>query len=168
MLISGGGCVKDRMESGSRVSTSALLERIREIVEERDTAGRLVLRPQELYAAGRVVAWEVYPWRRSLDGSPPAGAPTTFSLEDLSTLDGERLVTRCHHALLGRDPSPPDLAVWSTRVERGWPRLLVIASIRWSPEGRRRSVRVRGLVIAFLSACLLFPFRRLRAAWRAS
>jgi hypothetical protein len=160
--------VTDRVESGSTVSTSALLEKIREIVEERATAGRLVLPPQELYAAGQVVAWEVYPWRRAPDRSPPAGAPTTFSLDDLCTLDGERLITRCHHALLGRDPSPPALAVWSARVELGWPRLLVIASMRWSPEGRRRSVRVRGLVPAFLSACLLFPFRRLRAAWRAS
>jgi hypothetical protein len=116
---------------------------VRQVVEARRAAGSPLPPPQALEPSAPVEASDFYPWR-----APRPGAPLTLAaplaVNDLLELEPERFVVRCHHALLGRDPSPAELARWRDRVARQvWQRLVAIGALRLSADGRARAVPVR-------------------------
>jgi hypothetical protein len=147
------------------ISTAELASRIRMVVENRKRDGGIEPPPQSMFPSDPVHVWETFPWRRPRVEAGRSDR-SAFSVADLVALDDTRFVVRAHHALLARDPSAAESNLWVQRVERGWPRLLVLAALRVSREGRRRAVRVRGLVPEFLLASLAFPLRRIVSWWR--
>jgi hypothetical protein len=146
------------------ISPAELLKRVAAVVRERAAAGSAAPLPQALSPADPVLAWQVYPWRKPERSLPP-GKPTglSFAVGDLLSVDDEYFVIRCHHALLIRDPTASESEVWARRLREGWPRLLALGAIRCSREGRERSTRVRGLVMALIRAFAAFPLYRLGA-----
>ena len=129
--------------SGADPRRADALARVRQVVEARRAAGSPLPPPQALDPSASVEGSDFYPWRAPRPGTPVA-LTAPVAVNDLLELDPERFVLRCHHALLGRDPTPPELARWRARVARhAWQRLVAIAALRLSPDGRARAVPVR-------------------------
>ena len=145
------------------VNLAELSERVRTVVDDRGTAGSTVPPPQAIFPMDAAEPWEVYPWRRAAGTAPPEVPDLHFTVSELLSLDDERFLIRCFQALLWRDPSAAEADAWSARLREGRPRLLALAAIRYSREGRERSVPVRGLLRAVISGAVRLPFRRMLA-----
>jgi hypothetical protein len=126
------------------ITPAELVARVRAAAEQRLRSRAPEPPPQALYPVERIESWEPFPWRRS------SGEREPFQLREASVLDfvslePRRFVAYCFQILLGRSPEPGEARLWLERLARGWPRIAAVATIRWSPEGRRHGVRLRGV-----------------------
>lgn len=85
-----------------------------------------------------------------LASAQPAPQPLTYGY--FAGLHGRTFVLTCYRLLLGRDPDPHGLAHYAGLLEDGEDKAFVIGAMAYSGEGRRRGVRVQGLLWRFLIA----------------
>ena len=72
-----------------------------------------------------------------------------YEIEDFTRLQHAQFVNAAYRALLGREADPPGFQHFMDRLERGESKVFVLGHIRFSPEGRRRGVAIRGLAMRF-------------------
>jgi hypothetical protein len=118
------------------ITSHALLDQIRSVLAERRGQGREILPPQALepLALDEVEALEYYPWRR------PIGSRDALKIEDLIECPRDLFVRRCFRLLARRDPDESEAASAERLLDLGWDRLVLIARLRWTGEGRRAGV----------------------------
>ena len=121
--------------------TDHVVARIQATLASRRAGGAVAAPPQALvgFDADEVEALEFYPWRKVL------GSPGPVRLHDLLEAPPDAFVGRCYKLLLLRDPDPKEAQEVRDQLARGFTRLLVIARLRWSAEGRKVGIGVPGL-----------------------
>ena len=70
---------------------------------------------------------------------------TGYAIEDFTRLQHAEFVRAVYQGLLRREPDPPGLHHFLQKLERGDSKPLILGLVRYSPEGRRHAVPVRGL-----------------------
>lgn len=107
-----------------------------------------------LHAAIRADAQRLAP----PDAAPDADAPglplehpqrRDVALDDLIHVHQEAFVERAWRCLLKRAPEPEALLAAVERLERGDSKIALLGDLRWSAEGRRVGVHVRGLRLRY-------------------
>ena len=68
-----------------------------------------------------------------------------YAIEDFTRLQHAAFIRAAYRGLLRREPDPPGLHHFLQRLERGDSKRLILGLIRYSPEGRRHAIPVRGL-----------------------
>lgn len=76
----------------------------------------------------------------------------SYAVGDFTRFHGAAFVTNAYRALLGRQPDAAGLAQWTRQLGEGLSKVDILGRIRYSGEGRRRAVPVRGLLPAFALA----------------
>lgn len=147
----------DRLEPGDspageaeKISAAAVLDRVREVLRRKRAAGSLVAFPQALQPLDddEFESLDSFPWRRS------GHAVLPVDIQDLLSKYDEAFVVGCHRRMLLRDPQPQEMRQWLDRLAGGWPRTMIVVSLRCSRDGRRVGIGVEGL---WSRAALAFP-----------
>jgi O-antigen chain-terminating methyltransferase len=87
------------------------------------------------------------------DPAPPANAlGLPMSWERLVTLEDDALVRAAYQFLLGRPADPAGAAHWGSQLRRGIDKFEVLATLRYSAEGKRHAAQTHGLRRARLKA----------------
>ena len=68
-----------------------------------------------------------------------------YAIEDFTQLPHAAFIRAAYRGLLCREPDPPGLNHFLQKLERGDSKRLILGLIRYSPEGRRHAISVRGL-----------------------
>src|SRR5262245_54932977 len=68
-----------------------------------------------------------------------------YAIEDFTRLQHAAFIRAAYRGLLRREPDPPGLNHFLQKLERGDSKRLILGLIRYSPEGRRHAIPVRGL-----------------------
>ena len=68
-----------------------------------------------------------------------------YAIEDFTALQHAAFIRAVYRGILRREPDAPGLHHFVQKLERGDSKLLILGLIRYSPEGRRHAVPVRGL-----------------------
>ena len=68
-----------------------------------------------------------------------------YAIEDFTRLQHAAFIRAAYRGLLRREPDPPGLHHFLQKLERGDSKRLILGLIRYSPEGRRHAIPVRGL-----------------------
>jgi hypothetical protein len=81
------------------------------------------------------------------DAPPPPAMPAPYGY--YASLSGRELITTAYTLLLGRSPDPNGMAHYMALLARGEDKAIVVGSLAYSAEGRRRGARVPGLFPRF-------------------
>lgn len=95
--------------------------------------------------------------RRSLppfNPAPPHAHDQPYAWSALVQLDDETLVKAAFPSLLGRKAKASEAAEWLTQLRSGTDRFEFLATLRYSPEGKRQGVPVQGLRRARIRSAL--------------
>ena len=68
-----------------------------------------------------------------------------YAIGDFTGLQHSAFIRAVYRGLLRREPDPPGLHHFLQKLERGDSKLLILGLLRYSPEGRRHAIPVRGL-----------------------
>jgi O-antigen chain-terminating methyltransferase len=136
--------------------TTEVLDQVRATLHRGRAKGALVPPPQALLPldADEIEPLEFYPWRMVV------GSKTELLLKDALETPADRFVRRCYRLLLLRDPDENEARLAAESPATGWTRLILIARLRGSAEGRRAGVRVVGLGLSLLPALVSSVFRK--------
>jgi hypothetical protein len=144
------------------ISASTVLERVLSMSRRRRAVGSLVPAPQAIHPVDddEFQVLETFPWRMAVHATFELG------IEELLSVYEEAFVRQSYRRILLRDPWPHEVRRWIERLSMGWPRTMVVAGLRFSDEGRRAGVVVRGLWLRAAMAIPLMFFRRMCALAR--
>ncbi|MBT8490483.1 MAG: methyltransferase domain-containing protein [Deltaproteobacteria bacterium] len=78
-----------------------------------------------------------------------------YHVSDLLPYHQEEFVKSAYIALLGREADPVGLNIFLNRLERGMSKIEILGRMRYSPEGRKKGVQIRGL-LAPLTAQMIY------------
>ncbi len=73
-----------------------------------------------------------------------------YSLDELTRFHGRQFLQNAYHALLKRSPDPSGVDHFLTKLQQGQiTKIEILGRLRYSPEGRKAGVLVRGLAVPF-------------------
>ncbi len=132
----------------STVTTDEILSRLSAELSARQSRGAAVIQPQALLPsdAAEFEALISYPWKRAIGSSESIGA------RELACGPEQTLVRRLFRVLLLREPTAEESRRGSSLLERGVAPELLMAQLRWSNEGRKAGIKVRGIARSLPSA----------------
>ena len=155
----GDGRPPDAATSRAQVTRDPVLSRVRENIARRRALGSSVALPQALleFDDDEVEGLELHPWKRVL------GSRAEIDVRDLVDAPKETLVRRCYRLLLLREPDAGEAKRAARLLSAGWTPVMLVARVRWSAEGRKTGVPVRGLALRWVPGLGLSLARKARA-----
>lgn len=78
-----------------------------------------------------------------------------YHIRDLLNFHHEEFVENAYMAILGRNADPIGLDIFLKRLNRGMSKIEILGRMRYSPEGRKKKIKVQGLVVP-LTAHMIF------------
>ena len=92
---------------------------------------------------------------------------SVYALRDFLDYHDEAFIVNAYRGVLRREPDPDGMADFLDKLRRGdYSKIEILGRLRFSPEGRRHGVRIRGLIAPFAlqTACRL-PVLGYGIAW---
>lgn len=145
------------IQDGPRVSTDAILERVRQRVAEKVSKAGPAAVPQSLDSPGskQFEPLECYPWRRALGSRDP------IHIKELVKAPKGALAERLYRIVLCRKPGELEVRATEKSLADGVHPVAVTARLRWSKEGRAVGIVVFGLIGRIVPAVVLSVARRI-------
>jgi len=78
-----------------------------------------------------------------------------YNIRDLLIYHQEEFIKNAHIAVLGREADPVELEIFLKRLNKGMSKIEILGRMRYSPEGRKKSIKIHGL-FARLSAHMIY------------
>jgi Methionine biosynthesis protein MetW/Domain of unknown function (DUF4214) len=83
------------------------------------------------------------------DSPPPDFGRRDYAVGELTNCHYREFVDIAYRAVLKRPPDPSGARAYLGRLAMGESKVVVLGSLRYSPEGRRMGVRIRGLMLRY-------------------
>jgi len=94
----------------------------------------------------------LFPW---YSFQPDFEIHSEYGVHELLKFHDDKFICNAYLALLGRQADPNGLDIWLHRLRSGMGKVSILGRIRYSKEGRSQAVKVKGLLVRFLSAQVL-------------